>query len=57
MNRCVGSCNTIDGPYGKTCFVNDIENIGAKVFNLLSQNNETISIEKLLVQVVSANAN
>ena len=46
MNRCVGSCNTIDDRYGKTCFANDIENIGLKVFNLLSQNNETISIEK-----------
>ena len=46
MNRCVGSCNTIDDPYSKTCFANDIENIGLKVFNLLSQNNETINIEK-----------
>ena len=46
MNRCVGSCNTIDDPYGKTCFANDIENIGLKVFNLLSQNNEAINIEK-----------
>ena len=46
MNRCVGSCNTIDDPYGKTCFANDIENIGLKVFNLLSQNNEVINIEK-----------
>ena len=46
MNRCVGSCNTIDDPYGKTCFENDIENIGLKVFNLLMQNNETINTEK-----------
>ena len=46
MNRCVGGCNTIDDPYGKTCFANDIENIGLKVCNLLLQNNETISIEK-----------
>ena len=46
INRCVGSCNTIGDPYGKACFANDIENIGIKVFNLLSQNNETINIEK-----------
>ena len=46
MNRCVGSCNTIDDPYGKTCFANDIENIALKVFNLLSQNKDTINIEK-----------
>ena len=41
-NRCMGSCNTIDDPHGKTCFANDIENIGLKVFNLMSQNNEAI---------------
>ena len=46
MNRCVGSCNTIDHPYDKTCFANDIENMGLKIFNLLTQNNETINIEK-----------
>ena len=27
MNSFVGSCNTIDDPYGKTCFANDIENV------------------------------
>ena len=32
--------------YGKTCFANDIENIGPRVFDLLTQNNETINIEK-----------
>ena len=31
MSRCEGSCNTIDDPYGKTCFANDIENIGLNV--------------------------
>ena len=46
INRCVGSCNTINDPYGKTFFANDIENIGLKVFNLLSQNKETTNIEK-----------
>ena len=46
MNRCVVSCNLINDPYIKTCFVDNIENIGLKVFNLLSQNNETIDIEK-----------
>ena len=55
MNRCVGGCNTIDDPYVKTCFASDIENIGLKVFNLLSQNNETINIKN--IKVVSANAN
>ena len=57
VNRCVGSCNTIDDPYGKTCLANDTENIGLKVFNLLSQNNDIINIEKKKIKVVSANAN
>ena len=35
-DRCVNSCNTIDDPYGKTCFANDIENICLKAFNLLT---------------------
>ena len=48
MNRCAGSCSTINDPYVKTCLANKIENIGLKVFNLLSQNNETINIETLL---------
>ena len=46
MNRYVGSCNTINDPYGKACFSNDIENIGVKIVNLLPQNIETINIEK-----------
>ena len=41
MSRCVGSCNTIDDPYGKTCFANDIENVVLKVFNLLSWRNKS----------------
>ena len=46
MNRCVDSFDTIDDAYGKTCSANDIENIGLKVSNLLTQNSETIQIEK-----------
>ena len=44
--KCAGSCNTIDDPYGKTCFANYIGNIDLNVFNLLSQNNEIINTEK-----------
>ena len=48
MKGCVDSCNTIDDPYVKTCFASDIENIGLKVFNLMSRNKETINIKKNL---------
>ena len=40
MNRCVGSCNTVDDPYSKTCFANDIENIG--LLNKYACNNKQI---------------
>ena len=46
INSCMGSCNTIDDPFRKTCFSNDIENIGLKAFNLVTQNNNTINIKK-----------
>ena len=45
MDRCARSCSTTNDPYVKTCFANNTENIGLKVFNLLSENNETINID------------
>ena len=35
INRCKGSCNTINNPYGKTCVPDQIKHINVKVFNLL----------------------
>ena len=45
INRCKGSCNTINNPYAKICFPSQIKNINVKVFNLLSRTNETRHIK------------
>ena len=42
INKCKGSCNTINDPYAKIC-VHDNENV--TVFNLMSRANETRHIK------------
>ena len=41
INKCKGSCNTINDPYAKTCVPDTIKNINVKLFNLMSRTNET----------------
>ena len=45
INKCKGSCNTINDPYGKLCVPDTIKNINVKVFNLMSKTNETRHIK------------
>ena len=45
INKCKGSCNTINNRYAKLCFPDTIKNINVKVFNLMSRTNETRHIE------------
>ena len=45
INKCEGSCNTINDPYAKLCVPDTIKNINVKVFNLMSRTNETRHIE------------
>ena len=45
INRCKGSCNTINNPYAKICVPDQIKNTNLKVFNLLSRTNETRHIK------------
>ena len=45
INRCKGSCNTINDPYAKMCVPDQIENTNVKVFNILSRTNETRHIK------------
>ena len=45
INRCKGSCNTINDPYAKMCVPDQIENRNVKVFNILSRTNETRHIK------------
>ena len=39
INRCKGSCNTINDPYAKICVPDQIKNTNVKVFNLMSRTN------------------
>ena len=41
INKCKGSCNTINDPYAKLCVPDTIKNINFKVFNRMSRTNET----------------
>ena len=45
INRCKGSCNTINDPYAKICATDQIKNANVKVFNLMSRTNETRQIK------------
>ena len=45
INRCKGSCNTINDPYAKICVPDQLKNTNAKVFNLMSRSNEARHIK------------
>ena len=45
INKCKGSCNTINDPYDKICFAHKIRNTNVKVFNLMSRTNKTRHIK------------
>ena len=44
VNKCSGSCNNISNLYAKLCIPDIVKNINVKVFNLMSQINETRQI-------------
>ena len=41
INKCKGSCNTMNDPLAKICVPDEIKNTNVKVFNLMSRTNET----------------
>ena len=45
INKCKGSCNTINDPYAKICIPDTIKNINVKAFDLMSRTNETRHIK------------
>ena len=45
INKCKGSCNTINDPYVKICFPDKIKNANVRVFNLMSRTNGTRQIK------------
>ena len=45
INKCNGSCNTINDSNAKICVPGNIKNTNVKVFNLISRTNETRDIK------------
>ena len=44
VNKCSGSCDTLDNPMAKMCIPNIIKRINMKVYNFLMRLNETRSV-------------
>ena len=44
VNKCSGSCNTLDDPMAKMCVPNIIKNENMKVYNFLMRSNETRNV-------------
>ena len=45
VNKCLGSCNTINNPFAKTCIAKTVKNLNVRIINLLTRINETKFIE------------
>ena len=45
LNQCSGSCNNINNPCTKLCVPDVVKNLNVKLFNLVSEINETRRIE------------
>ena len=45
INRCSGSCDSINDPFAKICIRDVVKNLNVKVFNLMSRRNESRSIK------------
>ena len=41
VNKCSGSCNTLDNPIAKLCVPNVIKGVNMQVYNFLTMSNET----------------
>ena len=44
VNKCSGSCNTLDDPMAKLCVPNVVKRVNMKVYNFLMRLNETRNV-------------
>ena len=44
VNKCSGSCDTLDNPMSKICVPKIIKNVNMKIYNFLMRLNETRSV-------------
>ena len=45
VNKCSGTCNSINDPYPRICLPDAFKNLNIKVFNLMTLTNETRHIK------------
>ena len=45
VNKCSGSCNSINDPYAKLCVLDVVKNINFRFFSLILFSNQTKHIE------------
>ena len=48
MNRCHGSCNTVEDLFGRAFVSNKMEEVNLKVFNMTKGTNESKTLTKLI---------
>ena len=48
MNRCDGSCSTVEDPFGRICVPNKMEDMNLKVFNMIKGINESKTLTRLI---------
>ena len=46
LNRCNGSCNTLDKPSSRMCIANKTKDINLNVFNMITKINESKTLMK-----------
>ena len=46
VNKCSGSCNTLDDPMAKMCVPNIVKRVNMKVYNFLVRLNETRNVSR-----------
>ena len=44
VNKCSGSCDTLDNPVSKICFPKIVKNVNMQVYNFLMRLNETRNV-------------
>ena len=44
VNKCSGSCNTLDNPMSKICVPKIVKNVNMQVYNFLMRLNETRNV-------------
>ena len=53
LDRCSGSCNTLDDPSGRICVQNKIENVNSNVVNMIARKNESKSLKNICHVIVN----